>query len=149
MNLPAYSYRADAAVPDFADDKPIIVFDGHCVLCSRWANIIIRHDKTKRFRLLAAQSPLGEALYAHYGMKSGDYDTNLLIENGYARIKSDGTLAMMNILGGPWKLAGIFRIIPAPLRDRMYDVIAKNRLKWFGRKDVCYLPRPEDKDRFL
>lgn len=149
MLRPAYSYRGDPRVPDFADDKPVIVFDGHCVLCSRWANTIIRHDKAKRFRLLAAQTPLGEALYAHYGMKSGDYDTNLLIQNGTARIKSDGTLAMMNILGGPWKLAGIFRIIPAPLRDKIYDVIAKNRLRWFGRKELCYLPRPEDKDRFL
>lgn len=144
-----YSYRADEAVPDFADDKAVIVFDGHCVLCSHWANFVLRHDGRKHFRLLAAQSPLGEALYAHYGLKSGDYNTNLLIENGLCRVKSDGTLAMFAGLGFPWSLSAVFRIIPPPLRDYLYSIIARNRLSWFGQKDVCYRPPPDAADRFL
>jgi predicted DCC family thiol-disulfide oxidoreductase YuxK len=67
-------------VPSFPDDKPIIVFDGMCVICSGWAQFVIRHDRDKRFRLLAAQTLLGAALYAHYGLDSADYETNLLIE---------------------------------------------------------------------
>ena len=62
----AYSYRADAGVPEFADDKPLIVFDGECVFCSAWVQFVLRHDKAERYRFLAAQSPLGEALYRHY-----------------------------------------------------------------------------------
>lgn len=149
MDKAPYSYRDDPDVPDFPDDKPIIVFDGHCALCSGWANTVIKWDKRKHFRLLAAQSSLGEALYAHYGLKSGDYDTNLLIERGSLRVKSDGTLAMMAALGFPWSLSAIFRVIPPPLRDAIYNVIARNRLKWFGRKDLCYIPAPDDAGRFL
>ena len=100
MNKAAYSYRDNPAVPEFKDDKPIIVFDGHCVLCSGFANFVIRHDTSQKLRLLAAQSELGEALYAHFGLKPDDYSTNLLIEKGRVRVKSDGTMAMFAYLGG-------------------------------------------------
>jgi len=65
---PPYSYRADPAVPSFRDDGPIIIFDGYCALCSGWAGFVLRHDRTARYRLLSAQSPLGHALYVHYGL---------------------------------------------------------------------------------
>jgi len=149
MRHKAYSYRNDSKVPDFKDDKPIIVFDGHCNLCSGFANFILRHDKKNHLRLLAAQSDLGEALYKHYELKPLDYDTNLLIENGRIRIKSDGSIAIISYLGWPWKLIYIGRILPRPLRDALYSFIARNRISWFGRKDVCYLPPPDAKERFL
>lgn len=149
MRRAPYSYRDDPDVPDFEDDKPIIVFDGHCVLCSRWAQTVIKHDTDKRLRLLAAQTPLGEALYFHYGLKSKDYDTNLLIQDGRVRVKSDGSIAMCEIMGGPWTLFSILRIIPRPICDVAYGFIAKRRLRWFGEKDVCFLPPPNAKDRFL
>lgn len=149
MRHAPYSYRDDPNVPAFKDDKPVVVFDGHCVLCSRWANTIIKHDTQKRLRLLAAQSPLGEALYAHYGLKSGDYDTNLLIQDGRVRMKSDGSIAMCEIMGGWWKLFSLLRIIPRALRDIVYGMIARRRLKWFGKRDICFLPPPDAKDRFL
>ena len=79
-----YSYRDDPAVPSFPDDKPIIVFDGYCALCSGWAAFVLRHDPDSRFRLLSAQSPLGHALYVHYGLDPEDYETNILIANGHA-----------------------------------------------------------------
>ena len=149
MTKPPYSYRDDPRVPDFKDDKPIIVFDGYCVLCSGFANFFIRHDKAQKLRLLAAQSELGEALYAHFGLKPDDYSTNLLIENGVVRTKSDGTMAMFAYLGWPWKALNIGRILPRPIADGFYNLIARNRLKWFGQKDQCYLPRKGEKDRFL
>ena len=67
-----YAYRDDPAVPDFPDDKPVIVFDGHCVLCSRWARFVLKHDRRAVFRLLPAQSPLGHALYIHLGLDPVD-----------------------------------------------------------------------------
>ena len=147
---PAYSYRQDPAVPDFPDDKPIIVFDGYCALCSGWASFVLRHDTRKHYRLLAAQSPLGVALYAHYGLKSsGDYDSNILIADGMGWIKSEGSIRMAEGLGFPWRLAGAFRLLPLGMRDAFYGVVARNRLKWFGRRDSCYLPPAEFRDRFL
>lgn len=149
MRRAPYSYRDDPDVPKFKDDKPIIVFDGHCVLCSHWARTIIKHDTHKRLRLLAAQSSLGEALYAHFDLKSEDYETNLLIQDGQVRIKSDGSIAMCEILGGPWKLFTGLRLIPRPLRDAVYTFIARRRLKWFGSRDVCFLPPKDAAERFL
>ncbi|SEH45259.1 Protein of unknown function, DUF393 [Rhizobium tibeticum] len=100
----AYSYRSDVAVPTFADDKPLIVFDGACVFCSAWVQFVLRHDKAKRYRFLAAQSPLGEALYRHYELNERDYETNILIEDGSAYFKSRGTIRMLAGLGfrGRW-----------------------------------------------
>ncbi len=137
------------ALIKYPDDKPVLVFDGHCVLCSWSANFVIRHDPNSRYRLLAAQTELGEALYQHFGLKSGDYDTLLLVENGTVRIKSDAALAVLAGLGFPWALAGIFRIIPLPVRDWIYDCVAGNRIRLFGRRNVCYVACPDDSDRFL
>jgi len=144
-----YSYRDDPNVPAFPDDKPIIVFDGHCALCSGFADFILRVDRKQALRLLPAQSPLGEALYAHYGLKPEDYETNLLLEAGQVRVRSDGTLAMFSYLGWPWKIMGVGRLLPRPLRDALYGIIARNRLRWFGRREVCRRPTPEDADRML
>lgn len=144
----AYSYRTDAGVPAFADDKPIIIFDGECVLCSGFAQFVLRHDKRKRFRLLVSQSPLGMALYRHYGLDPTNYTTNILIKNGCAWFKSSGSIMMFSLLGLPWSLACLFCILPLPLRDRLYDYVAANRLRWFGKR-TCFLPNPVDADRFL
>ncbi|MDR7377252.1 putative DCC family thiol-disulfide oxidoreductase YuxK [Rhodoferax ferrireducens] len=144
-----YSYRTDAQVPAFPDEKPIIVFDGHCVLCSGWANFVLRHDKRKTYRLLAAQSPIGQALYQHYGLGGDDYQSNLLIQDGTVFIKSEGTIRMFRGLGWPWRAVGLLRALPPAWRDWLYDGLARNRLRWFGSQDSCYLPAPEDLDRFI
>ena len=144
-----YSYRADSAVPPFPDDKPIIVFDGKCVLCSRWARFVMRHDADKRFRLLAAQTPLGIALYEHYGLDPVDYETNVLLEDGRAFLKSEGTIRMFERLGFPWNLMIVVRVVPRALRDKLYNVAARNRLRWFGSRDTCFVPEPGDADRFI
>ena len=91
---PPYSYRHDPSVPPFADDKPIIIFDGYCALCSGWASFVLRHDHTGTHRLLSAQSPLGRALYVHYGLDPQDYQTNILVADGVAWFKSEGSIRM-------------------------------------------------------
>jgi predicted DCC family thiol-disulfide oxidoreductase YuxK len=144
-----YAYRADPAVPRFADDKPVIIFDGKCVLCSGFARFVMRHDRGHRFRLLAAQTPLGAALYRHLGLDPVDYQTNILIENGRAYFRSEGSIRIVAALGFPWSLAALARRLPRPLRDRLYDVVARNRLRWFGTRDTCHLPDPSEADRFL
>lgn len=144
-----FSYGRDSSVPPFPDDRPIIVFDGKCVMCSRFAELILRRDRAKRFRLLAAQSPLGEALYRHYGLDPADYETNILIEDGHAWFKSEASIRILERLGFPWTIGGTARLLPISLRDRLYDIVARNRLRWFGERKSCYLPQPADADRFL
>ena len=143
------SYRDDPAVPSFPDDKPIIIFDGHCVLCSAWARFVLKHDRRRLYRLLPAQTPLGTALYRHYGLDPLDYETNILLADGVAWFKSEGSIRMFTGLGFPWSLAVILRILPRGWRDALYSVVAKNRLNWFGRREVCMLGVPGGEDRFL
>lgn len=126
----SFSYRHDPTVPDFPDDRPIIVFDGHCVMCSGWANFVLRHDRKARYRLLPAQTPLGRALYVHYGLDPENYQTNILIENGAAWFKSEGSIRMAEGLGYPWRLATLGRVLPLSIRDRLYEWIARPR--WPG-----------------
>lgn len=145
----AYSYGADPAIPAFADDRPIIIFDGFCALCSGWVNFILRHDRRKLFRFLPAQSPLGQALYVHYGLDPQDYETNILLMDGHAYLKSEGSIRMAEGLGAPWSFVSILRFLPLPLRDRLYEALARNRFRIFGRRDTCYLPAPAHDDRFL
>jgi predicted DCC family thiol-disulfide oxidoreductase YuxK len=144
-----YSYRNDPGVPEFPDDRPVIIFDGFCSLCSGWAACVLRHDKRDRFRLLAAQSELGRSLYIHYGLDPQDYETNILIEQGVAWFKSEGSIRMAIALGWPWRAAVALRMLPTPFSDWLYDKVARNRLRLFGKKHTCYTPAPEDADRFL
>lgn len=148
-SLAPYSYRGDPAVPGFPDDRPIIVFDGHCVFCSFWARLVLRFDKRGVFRLLPAQTALGTALYRHYGLDPANYETNILIENGVARFKADGSIRMAQLLGFPWSLALVFRALPPPIANGLYDIVARNRFRIFGRSEVCYIPDRSYADRVL
>ena len=149
MTLPVFSYRDDPGVPAFPDDKPLIVFDGVCVLCSASARFVLRHDKASLFRLTAAQSPVGQGLYRHFGLSPTDYDTFLLVEDGRAWLKSDAALRVVRRMGLPWSLAALFRIVPAPLRDATYDLVARNRYRVFGRRETCFIPSAGDAQRFV
>lgn len=147
--MTSYSYRTDPAVPDFPDDHAVIVFDGYCVMCSGFMRFVLRKDRKNHFRFVPAQSPLGAALYVHYGLKAGDYDSVLLIENGDVRVKWDASLGVFEGLGWPWKLAAIGRILPKFVANPLYDSIARNRFKIFGRREVCMIPTKEEQERFL
>jgi predicted DCC family thiol-disulfide oxidoreductase YuxK len=145
-----YQYRTDPAVPRFTDDRPVIVFDGKCVLCSSFAQFILRKDRHARFRLLAAQSELGNALYLHFGLHPVKYETYVLLQNGKAYFRSEASIRILDGLGAPWSFLGKFaRLVPAGLRDALYDVIARNRQRWFGTREHCYLPEASQADRFL
>ena len=148
-NGQAYSYRNDPAVPAFADDRAIVIFDGKCVMCSGFAQLILRRDTHFQFRLLAAQSPLGAALYRHYGLDPADYETNILIERGLPKIKSEASIRILTQLGFPWSMARLGWLLPWMIRDRLYDFVARNRFNWFGVRESCYVPQPGDDARFL
>ncbi len=145
----AYSYRADPSVPPFADDRPVFVFDGFCALCSASAQFVMRHDPQARFRLLAAQSPLGQALYRHYGLDPERLDSVILLTGGRAYLRSDAALLIATTIGWPWRFAASLRLLPRPVRDAAYDLVARNRFRLFGRRETCHRPTPDQAARFL
>lgn len=145
----AFSYRDDPAVARFPDARPIIVFDGVCVLCSGFVRFVLRHDRDGRFCFVPAQSALGASLLRHYGLDAIDFETNLLIENGVASGKLDAFVAICSRLGGLRRTAILLQLLPSPLADFLYDRIARNRYRLFGRTGTCMLPPTGTSDRFL
>jgi predicted DCC family thiol-disulfide oxidoreductase YuxK len=146
---PPYSYRADPAVPSFPDDKALVVFDGVCVLCSGFARFILKRDPAFAFRLTTAQSPLGQALFRHYGLGTETLETNLVLIDGRPYGKLDTVAAVAERLGGGWRLLSVLRAIPRPIGDWIYDRVARNRYALFGRTEHCMLPPPEWRNRFI
>ena len=146
---PVYSWRRDPGVPAFSDDRPVIVFDGSCVLCSASAQFVLRHDRRGRFRLTTAQGAVGEALYRHFGLANGDYETLLVLEEGRLLTRSQAAIAIARGLGWPWRAATIARLVPRALRDRLYVLVARNRYRLFGRRNSCWAPSSEQRDRIL
>ena len=128
---------------------PLIVFDGVCVLCSGFVRMVVRLDRQSRFRFATAQSPFGQALFSKHGLRTDSYETNLVLVDGVAFTRLDSFVAVMSELGWPWRTASVLLLLPRPLRDWLYDRIAKNRYALFGRKDSCEVPSAEMRERFL
>ena len=147
MKRAAFSYRGDPAVPEFDDTRPLFVFDDICVLCSGGASFLMRLKRARDVQFTSAQGELGEALYRHYGMAMDD--TYLFIADGCAWSKSEGYFQLAKHLGGIWKLAALARIVPRPLRDAAYDMIARNRYRWFGKTEACALLTEEQRARLI
>lgn len=136
-------------VPAFPDDQPILVFDGHCALCSGFVRFILQRDRMARFRFISAQSSLGQALYRHYGLNPEIFETNILLDGGRACMKSDCVVRIFARLGLPWSAATILRVFPKRALDGLYDFVANRRLRWFGSYEQCFYPTPNFADRFL
>ena len=132
-----------------ADDAAIVVFDGVCLLCSRWVRFILRHDRAGLYRFAAMQSERGRALLAAHGLDPDDPNSLLLLRNGKAWTDSDAILHVLAGFGGAWRAMLGLRAIPRLLRDPAYRWLARNRYRWFGRSDACWLPAPEHAQRFL
>lgn len=144
-----FSYRGDPLVPPFGDDRPVLFFDGVCVLCSGFAQFVMRHDPHQRLCLCAAQSPTGQAIYRHYGLDPAVFETNLLLSRGMPYFKSEAFIETMSILGGGLAAARLLRLCPRAVRDLFYDPIARHRYQWFGERGTCFVPEPGDRGRFL
>ena len=127
----------------------VIVFDGVCALCSRWVRFLLRFDRVGRYRFAAMQGAHGRQLLAAHGLDPEDPLSFLLVEDGKAYTDTDAIVRVLAGLGGVWKLAGLARVLPRPLHDRAYRWLARNRYRWFGRHEACYLPAPEQAARFL
>lgn len=144
-----YSYRDDPAVPRFDDTGPRTVMDAHCALCARGARWIARNDRDEAFRIIPMQSALGAALFDHFGLDPDDPLSWLFIENGVAYTSLDAIMRVGDRLGGMFRLLSVMRVLPRPVQDRLYGVVARNRYRILGRADLCGLPDPAVQARLL
>lgn len=127
----------------------IVLFDGVCNLCNSSVNFVIDRDPKHKFRFAALQSIEGEELLKNLGLSTTQFDSIVLLDGKNVYTQSSAALRIAKELSGAWPILYIFMIIPSFIRDWVYDVIAKNRYKWFGKKNACRIPTPELKERFL
>jgi len=130
------------------DSDKIVLFDGVCNFCATSVQFIIRHDKTNSLKFASLQSALGQELLTKYNM-SKDLEGVVFIENNKAYFKSAAAFKIVRYFGGFWRILNVFPILPLFVTDFGYDIIAKNRYRWFGKKDSCMIPSPEIRSRFL
>lgn len=134
-----FSHRADPSVPPFDDAPPLIVFDGHCVLCSRGVQWMIARDPNGTSRFAAIQDPIPQALYRHYGLDAETFDTFMVLADGVPYTRWAGALAAARTLPAPWRWLGqAGRLVPGVLGDRIYDFVQRNRIRWFGSRETCF-----------
>ena len=120
-------------------DDDVILYDGVCVFCSRWIRFVAACDRDKRFRFTAIQSNYGARLARAFGIDSMDPDTNAVIHGGVAYFKSDAALTVLSSLPG-WTWTHVLFAVPKPLRNAIYNLVAKNRYRIFGKYDACFVP---------
>lgn len=131
------------------EQAPIYVYDGVCVLCSGAVQYVLRHDRSDPpIRFVDILSPEGRALSAAHGIDPENPKSFIYIEAGKAYTQSDAVFALFDRSGGAARYLKLFRFVPRPVRDWAYRLIARNRYRIFGRRDQCYIPAPEERDRF-
>lgn len=130
-------------------ESPILLFDGVCNLCNASVQWVIRHDPKGIFKFASLQSETGQILLRQFNLPTDALNTVVLVEDGKAYTRSDVPLRILKKLGGIWALLHLYIYVPKFVRDAVYDFIARNRYRWFGKQESCMLPTPELKARFL
>jgi predicted DCC family thiol-disulfide oxidoreductase YuxK len=134
------------AAPQFRD---IIVFDALCVLCSANAQIVLRNDTKSRFALAAMQGDVGARIYADEGIDPTNPETLVVVTTDAVFRNSDAVIHIYRHLGWPWRILGVFALVPRAVRDPLYRMIARNRYRLFGQRNSCWVPDSADRQRLL
>jgi predicted DCC family thiol-disulfide oxidoreductase YuxK len=129
--------------------RPVILFDGVCNLCNSTVLFIIKNDKSSRFAFASLQSTFGQSILAKYELPLSDLNTVLFLNEDQLFTKSNAALEIAKWLDGGWPVLYIFKVIPSGVRNLVYDWVARNRYRWFGKRDVCMIPTPDLKARFI
>lgn len=129
-------------------DAPVVLFDGVCNFCNGAVNFLIDRDAQQKFRFTAFQSEIGQQLLQDFGYTQMP-ESVMLVHKGKSYTSSTAVLKIAQQMSGLWRLAYVFILVPPFLRDPIYDFIARNRYKWFGKRDACRIPTPDVRARFL
>jgi predicted DCC family thiol-disulfide oxidoreductase YuxK len=140
---------ATSRMENIASDKKIVLFDGVCNLCNKSVQFILKRDKKNQFLFGSLQGSFAQGLLLSFGLPMDQMHSILLVENNQVYSRSESVLRILKSLGGVWSLAYALILIPAFLRDGVYNWIAKNRYHWFGRSQTCPLPKKEWEEKFL
>jgi predicted DCC family thiol-disulfide oxidoreductase YuxK len=127
----------------------VILFDGVCKLCNAWSDFIIKNDKKHHFKLCSVQSEEGKEILTYFKFPTDYFETMLYVEGNHFYQKSDAFFKILSTLGMPWSLLYIFKVFPRKLRNWVYDRIALNRYKLFGKYNFCRLPEPDHEGRYV
>lgn len=128
----------------------LVIFDGRCLLCERSVQFIIRHDPKAYFRFASLQSEAGQKALAAIAQQTGKTpDAVVLLQEGKYYTGSDAAVRIARHLNGGWKLLSLFRFLPRLIREAGYNLLARNRYRWFGKKETCWMPEPHLNKRFL
>lgn len=130
-------------------EPPVILFDGICNLCNGAVQFVIHHDRKAVFKFCALQSETGQKLLKLHSLPTGGFDSFVLIQNGEAYTKSDAALMVAKRLDGPIRWLYGLIIVPPSIRNAVYNFIAKNRYKWFGKQQSCMMPEKSLQQRFI
>jgi predicted DCC family thiol-disulfide oxidoreductase YuxK len=130
-------------------NERIIFFDGVCNLCNSTVDFLISRDTKRHFRYASLQSDAGQAMLRKHNLPTSEFGSFLYLDGDKLHTKSSGALRVALKLGGFWTLMGIFLIVPPFIRNAVYDLIAKHRYRWFGKRETCRLPTPEERTLFL
>jgi predicted DCC family thiol-disulfide oxidoreductase YuxK len=127
----------------------IVIFDGVCNLCARSVQFILRHESEPRFQFSPVQSAAGARILGTHGISAADVDTFVLVSEGKVYTRSTAALRIARHFKGAWQLLRILWVVPRPLRDMLYNFVARNRYTWFGKAESCLVPTPELSARFI
>lgn len=133
----------------FREEGAVVLFDGECNLCNAWVNFIIARDPEGYFKFSASQAEAARPILEDYGVTSESRNSVFLIEDGFLHQRSDAALRITRRLTFPWWLFFGLIVIPRLIRDPIYNLVAKNRYRWFGKREECRVPTPELEGRFL
>ena len=131
------------------NQNPVIIFDGICNLCCGWIQYLIRIDKTMKFRFVSIQSERGQKLLNVIHENDKMTESIIYLKENKSFRESSAVLEILTDIGGVWKLIAVLKLIPKPIRNKLYQLIAKKRYHYFGKRTTCLLPSPENKKRFL
>jgi len=134
---------------ELSKTNPILLFDGVCNLCNGAVQFVIKRGSKNILRFAALQSEAGQQILEHFNLPKEDIFSVILVEDKKVYVRSSAALRMYKHMGGVMSLMYFFIIVPRPIRDAVYNFIAKNRYKWFGEKESCMIPTPELQSRFL
>ena len=138
--------------PEVESDSFLICFDGHCLLCNSWVDFLIKRDRKNVFTFTSLQSNGGRNALLRHGYSERTLEaleSIVVLKADQVYIRSDAVIEILVALGGIYKISKLLILIPSSLRNLVYDTVAKRRYRWFGRRDICRIPSPEESHKFL